>query len=153
YPVETIPVEDRGRMHQVGPGYYFFQNLPDTSLYRTTDLKSYHGNSGGPLCVQSQDSLGRTFFLPAGIYLGGSGESIVHAIDLDVVDVINQAELASHGGGNSTGGGPITITTGQLGLGSFPFMRVNFSGPSGVVWQLVGDNSNDYITVSGYNRA
>src|SRR5207247_749545 len=77
YPMEGVPEPDRGRMHRVGPGYYQFEREATNQLYRTTQMKSYPGNSGGPLCVQAAESHGRRFFLPAGVYLGGSGDSVV----------------------------------------------------------------------------
>src|SRR5262249_16471354 len=57
------------------------------------------------LCVLATNSLGRPFFIPAAVYLGGAGQTIVRAIDRDVVDPIGQSELASSEGGNSTSGG------------------------------------------------
>jgi uncharacterized repeat protein (TIGR03803 family) len=114
YPMETVPISDRGRLHQVGPGYCSLQNTPGTSLYFTSDFQSYPGNSGGPLCVWATNSSGAPFFLPAGIYLGGSGETIVRSIDLDVVDLITRADVSSHGGANNTGGGVITVSAGTV---------------------------------------
>jgi V8-like Glu-specific endopeptidase len=145
YPMAGVPDADRGRMHLVGPGYYLFDAVSGyASLYRSTDLKSYPGNSGGPLYVQSTDSLGRPFFLPGGIYLGDDDETVVRVIDVDVVDLINRAEASSRGGGNSTGGGVITIIPGQAGSGSFAILRVDL-GPTAAVqagagWRRQGEN-------------
>jgi hypothetical protein len=152
YPVETVPVSDRGRLHQVGPGYATFQNIPSTSLYFTTDFQSYPGNSGGPLCVQSANSLGAAFFIPAGVYLGGSGETVVRSIDLDVVDLINRADVSSHGGGNSTGGGVISISAGTVYGDTKSHLLVNL-GPAnaisaGAAFSL--DGGATYLTNASY---
>ena len=155
YPVETVPVSDRGRLHQVGPGYYLFNQIPDTSLFTSTDLQSYPGNSGGPLCVQTADSLGVPFFLPAGVYLGGSGETIVRSIDLDVVDLINRADILSHGGVNSTGGGVVTITVGQGG-GIPATIQVTLAPATavaaGAAWRVQGGDPT-WITNPNYQQA
>jgi alpha-tubulin suppressor-like RCC1 family protein len=144
YPVEGVPQADRGRMHQVGPGYFRFDQIPDTSLYSSTALQSHPGNSGGPLCVQAADSLGRPFFLPAGIFLGGSGETVVHSIDLNVVDLIKRSDISSHGGGNSTGGGVITLNFGT-GSGTLAFIQVQITPAAavsaGAAWRLQGSGT------------
>ena len=100
YPVEGVPETDRGRMHRVAPMNYSFEPIGN-QVYRTTGLKSYAGNSGGPLCVLYPN--GR--YYPAAIYLGGSGQSVVRAIDPDVVDLINRAEITASTGDNQVGGG------------------------------------------------
>jgi len=106
YPVDQIVGADKGKLHQVGPGSFQFDTVTN-QVYRSYDLKSYPGNSGGPLCVLATNSAGQPFFLPAAVFLGGSGQTIVRAIDRDVVDLINQSETASAAGGNSTGGGVV----------------------------------------------
>ncbi len=82
------------------------------SLFRTNAITSYPGNSGGPLFVRFN---GRTFF-PAGIYLGGSGETVVHAIDGPIVALMNQAEAAGNGGQNNGGGGIVDVNEGVSGV-------------------------------------
>jgi hypothetical protein len=106
YPVEQINGADKGKMHQVGPGSLQFEAVTN-QIYRSYDLKSYPGNSGGPLCVFAVNSSGLPFFIPAAVFVGGSGQTIVRAIDRDVVDLINQSEVLSAAGGNSTGGGVV----------------------------------------------
>jgi len=93
-------------MHQVGPGSFDFEPVTNR-IYRSYDLKSYPGNSGGPVCVYATNSSGQPFFIPAAIVLGGSGQTVVRAIDRDVVDLINKAEAASAAGENTTGGGVV----------------------------------------------
>jgi len=88
-------------------------SLLTNGVYQTGAIHSYGGNSGGPLCVLSTDSRGRAFFIPAGIYLGGGvAKANVRAIDLDVVDLINRAELSSQVNTNSTSPGVILVTRG-----------------------------------------
>jgi hypothetical protein len=108
YPVEGVPEEFRGVLHESRD---FFDALhhETNQVYSTTRIVSFGGNSGGPLCVQSFDSSGRQFYIPAGVYLGGSGETVVRAIDLDVVNLINAAEYSATAGTNNTGGGPIIV--------------------------------------------
>jgi hypothetical protein len=159
YPVEQVADEDKGKMHQTGPGSFQFE-LVTNQIYRSYALKSYPGNSGGPLCVQATNGAGNLFFIPAGVFLGGSNQTIVRAIDRDVVDVINQAEVASAAGDNSTGGGPI-----KFGLDpatappdfTSPLFRVDLPPDAvthGARWRASGttnwssDNSNWYYTTN-----
>ena len=57
--------------------------------------------TGGPLCVQRD---GGTYY-PAGIYVGGTTQSAVRAIDSGVIDLFTRAEISGNGGDNNTGGG------------------------------------------------
>jgi hypothetical protein len=52
---------------------------------------------------------------PAAIYLGGSGQTVVRAIDPDVVDLFLRAEVSGNGGGNNTSGGVTHTATSALG--------------------------------------
>jgi len=143
YPVEQIANTNIGKMHQVGPGSFQFEVVTN-QVYRSYDLRSFPGNSGGPLCVYASTTLGQPFFIPAGVYLGGAGQTVVRAIDRDVVDIINQAEAVSSADNNSTSGGVILWagdpSTAQ---GLIPAMfRVNvlpvgaFANPPG--WRVSG---------------
>jgi hypothetical protein len=107
YPMEIVPVNQRGRMHETGPRYFQFERIIGTALYRSQDLKGYGGMSGGPLCIEVPITPTRSFYLPAGIYLGGVEETIVRAIDLDVVDLIRRAYDSSAVGGDHGGGGVV----------------------------------------------
>ena len=142
YPIEQIASENRGKMHQVGPGSFQFE-VVSNQIYRSFDLKSYPGNSGGPLCVYAATTTGQPFFIPAAVYLGGAGQTVVRAIDRDVADIINQAEAASAAGGNSTGGGVVNWNAGPTAAPPFspPLFRVHLSpvmaNPPG--WRISGD--------------
>lgn len=144
YPVEGVAETNQGRMHQVGPFFAAFQRVTN-QVYRTDQVFSYGGNSGGPVCVLSTNSSGRAFFIPAGIYLGGSGETVARAIDLDVVDLINRAENSSAGGTNSTGGGVVPVFR-SLGatLAHPAYLSVSVGPPAavrlGAMWRISPTN-------------
>lgn len=144
YPVENVPEANRGKMHQVGPFFAAFQKVTN-QVYRSDQIVSYGGNSGGPVCVLSTNSAGRAFFIPAGVYLGGSGETVARAIDLDVVDLINRAENSSSGGTNSTGGGVVPISRSPGSLLSHPaYLSVSVGPPAavraGAMWRISPTN-------------
>ena len=105
YPVDGIATTSQGRMHATSP-----MNVSFTAAFgrtfTTPDIRSFGGNSGGPLCVQFEGGA----YYPAAIYLGGTNQTVVRAIDSDVVDLFNRAEVSGNGGGNNTGGG-ITHTS------------------------------------------
>jgi hypothetical protein len=132
YPVDGITEENQGVMHATSP-----DNLTFTrgygQTYLTDDITSVGGCSGGPLCVQDQSNK----YYPAAIYLGGTGQTVVRAIDSDVVDLFNWAEVSANGGGNNTSGG--TSRTDTSGLGSQPDpggVVVVISEPGGAGWRL-----------------
>ncbi len=105
YPVDGITALNQGRMHATPPANVpFLQAFGKT--YTTSAIHSYGGNSGGPLCVQHTNGK----YYPAAIYLGGSSQTVVRAIDSTVVDLIARAEVSANGGANNTGGG-ITHTS------------------------------------------
>ncbi|MEO5914551.1 MAG: choice-of-anchor D domain-containing protein [Luteolibacter sp.] len=95
----------QGRMYASPPTAAAFSRVAPADdtfrTFRTTALSGAGGMSGGPLCVQFEGGN----YLPAAIYLGGTGESIVRAIDGQVVDLIERAEASSATGDNQTGGG------------------------------------------------
>ena len=100
YPLDPIAPLNHGKMHATNKLTSAF-HLLQRRVYGNADLQSFHGNSGGPLYVKAND--GR--FFPAAVYLGGSGEAVVRAIDKDVVCLINSAEQSGSGGGHHVGGG------------------------------------------------
>lgn len=109
------------------------------SLFSTTAMGSYPGNSGGPIFVRADDNS----FYPAAIYLGGTNETVARAIDSQIIDLMNRGQVSGNGGANNTGGG-ITLT--QTGLGttaSYGSIRVN-TAPAGALascrWTISGDS-------------
>ena len=106
YPVDGIPLANQGRMHATPPANVTFASAFGRT-YTTANIRSSGGGSGGPLCVQLE---GGNYY-PAAIYLGGSAQTVVRAIDSQVLDLFNRAEVSANGGGNNTGGGIVQVNT------------------------------------------
>ena len=105
YPMDGISTTSQGRMHATSPSNVVFSSSFGRT-FTTTGIRSSGGNSGGPLCVQFEGGA----YYPTAIYLGGDNQTVVRAIDSEVVDLFNRAEISSNGGDNNTGGG-ITHTS------------------------------------------
>ena len=150
YPVEIVPENNRGRMHATTPQNIAFSSAGDR-LFATSEIIGYPGMSGGPLCVQATNSV----YYPAGVFLGGSGQTIVRAIDGAAADLINRAEITSYTGQNSTGGGVITITPSQnISVNNPGYLQVHLAPPSalraGAGWRLQG--TADYSSQSNFTE-
>ena len=104
YPVDGIVTLKQGRMHATPAANITFAKAFGRT-FTTSDIRSAGGNSGGPLCVQADNGN----YYPAAIYLGGSGQTVVRAIDSQVIDLFNRAEVSANGGDDHLGGGIITI--------------------------------------------
>jgi hypothetical protein len=130
-----------------------FQSITG-GLFSTTAITSYSGNSGGPLFVRFDDGN----FYPAAIYLGGSAETVVHAIDSDVISLMKEAEISGNGGVNNSGGGIIQVTEGVSGATAFALGNVKVTlSPSGAVsngayWEI-GDGIKRYSGQSAIGLA
>jgi hypothetical protein len=63
YPMENVPEQDRDRLHEVGPFFDPFEpvGFGTNQLYRTDQISSYPGNSGGPY---TNDVTNNYFVLP-----------------------------------------------------------------------------------------
>ncbi|WP_395737483.1 cadherin-like beta sandwich domain-containing protein [Prosthecobacter sp.] len=105
YPIDGIALADQGRMHATPIANVTFTN-PYGRTFATTGIRSSGGNSGGPLCVQHSNGN----YYAAAVYLGGTNQTVVRAIDSSVIDLFNRAEVSGGGGANNTGGG-ITHTS------------------------------------------
>jgi uncharacterized repeat protein (TIGR03803 family) len=128
-------------------------------VYTTTSFSGVGGNSGGPVCVQYDDGN----YYPAGIYLGGSGEAVVRAIDQPVVDLIeNAVALAANGTPPHLGGGNQMIGSGQGGgaptTGSILVTFATSAGDSGAAsatWSTSPDpmatQHSGGVAVGGYS--
>jgi hypothetical protein len=150
YPLDQIAPGNQGRLHATPPLSAVFTRTSGR-VFATTDLKSFPGNSGGPLYVE--DDFGR--FYPAAIYLGGFSQTLVRAIDSEVVDLINRAEISGNGDGNFTGGGvALWSPGGNLPLFVPGLFRVNFS-PSNILdraaWRVKGATDPSWISASVSN--
>jgi hypothetical protein len=140
YPVAVVDMGNRGRMHATTPGVVNFAPLPGyEELFGTTGIQSYGGNSGGPLYVKHSNGN----FYPAGIYLGGTAQTVVRALDTNVVELLRRAEISANGGANSGGGGVTYVgIPGPIPGIAIGYLRVNV-GPAGAVsggarWQVSG---------------
>ena len=159
YAVQGVPLGDRGRLCATSP-----QPAPFTLLYghvfATTALRGFPGVSGGPLFVQSD---GGAFF-PAGVFLGGTGQTLVRAIDAEVADLISRAEVSGNGGENNTSGGIILVdrgtTDGQVsGATVFSgapveggFIEVRGTAGTGG-WRVLGNTEQAYRAINSPKRA
>ncbi|MES2661052.1 MAG: choice-of-anchor tandem repeat GloVer-containing protein [Verrucomicrobiota bacterium] len=100
YPVDGIPALSQGRMHATPPENLIFSSAFGRT-FTTSGIHSRGGNSGGPLCVRIEEGN----YYAAAIYLGGTAQTVVRAIDSNVIDLFNRAETSGDGGENQTGGG------------------------------------------------
>ena len=143
YPVDNIPAANRGRMHATPPAAVSFTRVPGEfapgipfKTYTTTAIRSTGGTSGGPLCVQ----LGGGVYYPAAIYLGGSGQTVVRAIDSQVIDLFDRAEVSGNSGPNNTGGGIVHVNSPIVGSFALASIRVDLRPAAavgaGAKWRL-----------------
>ncbi|MBU6326349.1 MAG: cadherin-like beta sandwich domain-containing protein [Verrucomicrobia bacterium] len=105
YPLDGIAEQDRDKMHATPRSAVRFSQA-FARTYTTSDIRSAGGNSGGPLCVQYENSN----FYPAAIYLGGTAQTVVRAIDSDVVELFGFAETSARSGVGDAGGSLTTIS-------------------------------------------
>jgi alpha-tubulin suppressor-like RCC1 family protein len=156
YPVNNIPVANQGQLFATTPANITFTRVPGITasgtsvgvsssnyrIYTTTGITSTGGNSGGPLCIQYNNGA----YYPAAIYLGGSQETVVRAIDGDVVNMFNLAETSGNGGGNQNSGG-ITQTNSPIkgaqvqGANIMVTLKPDAAVSAGAKWTLIGDSS------------
>ncbi|WP_226895457.1 putative Ig domain-containing protein [Luteolibacter marinus] len=99
YPVDGIPEADLDRMHATPPMNVSFAKAFGRT-YTTPDIRASGGASGGPLCVLAENGA----YYPAAIYLGGTGQTVVRAIDSEVVQLIGLADASSGDGVGVNGG-------------------------------------------------
>jgi len=103
YPVDGVAPASQGRMHATPPGNIDFDpvGVAADRVFLTEGIRSTGGASGGPICVQHAN--GR--YYPAAVYLGGDSQTLVRAIDGEVVDLFSRAELSSLDDQPHTSGG------------------------------------------------
>jgi hypothetical protein len=136
YPIEGVPDENRGKMHAIGPLPMAFTQTRN-EVFGSGQIRSFPGNSGGPVCVDS----GSGIYAPVGVYVGESDNAIVRAIDVRAVELINAAELAANRGTNSNTGGVIRITPiGTLGSFCDGYLTMTLTPPAayaaGAAWRV-----------------
>ncbi len=136
YPVDGVSASLRGQMHATAPVNAAF-TAGFGRTHSTTDIRGTGGMSGGPLCVQHANG----HYYPAAVFLGGTAQTVVRAIDSTVIDLFNRAEVSGNGGDNNTGGGISHTGVTQFGNSAQPgALRVNI-GPeaarlAGATWSL-----------------
>jgi hypothetical protein len=145
YPVNDISANNVGTMYATIPEILNF-SLVTNSVFSTGDIIGYPGNSGGPLCVQYTNGI----YYPAGVYLGGTENAIVRAIDGDVATLINDANIAANTGANHSGlgGTPGPPTSGTLlNTGSYT-MQIGPPAalPAGAGWMVTQQGLSNYYT-------
>jgi autotransporter-associated beta strand protein len=99
YPIDGIPEADLDRMHATPPANIAFTQAFGRT-FTTPDIRSSGGASGAPLCVLSENGA----YYPAAIYLGGTGQTVVRAIDSELVELISFADASSVDGVGVNGG-------------------------------------------------
>ena len=141
YPVDGIPDGDLGKVHAT-PVFTDALIPAFGETWTTSAVYGVGGISGGPLFARHSNGA----FYPAAIYLGGSGQAVVRAIDSEVVDLFLRAEASGNGGENNTGGG-ITHTSvaGYINATDPGALRVVIQPASatemGAGWQLVPEST------------
>jgi uncharacterized repeat protein (TIGR03803 family) len=141
YPVDGIPEGDLGKVHAT-PVFTDALIPAFGETWTTPAVYGVGGISGGPLFARHSNGA----FYPAAIYLGGSGQAVVRAIDSDVVDLFLRAEASGNGGENNTGGG-ITHTSvaGNISATDPGALRVVIEPASAIAmgagWQLVPEST------------
>ena len=153
YPLDGVADTDQGKLHATTPSDLTFFKAHD-QVYATHDIQSFPGNSGGPLYVQNDQGA----YYPAAICLGGAGELLVRAINSEVVDLINRAEISGNGGNNIVGGGVITLSPGitapPFGTGLLTVKLSPSNSPSARPgWRIATDQNGSYITNSSITVA
>ncbi len=122
YPVEGVAVEAIGRMHATpAANVGFSQSYLRT--YLTTGIRGSGGMSGGPLFVREASGI----WYPAAIYLGGTRQMIVRAIDSDVADLFGFAEASAEVVEGSTGGTGVLGASSPLPTPDMGGIRVNIA--------------------------
>ncbi len=154
YPLDGISAANQGRIHATPPINATFGHA-NARVYLTDNITSRGGNSGGPVCVQYDD--GRYF--PAAIYLGGTTQTRVRAIDSDVITLFDSAEESSTTGENSTNGGS-TQTNNSLGSTPSGTLTVTIepqaAHTAGAGWRigsgafLTSGQSKPYLSAGNY---
>ena len=95
------------------------------------------GMSGGPLCVQYTNDT----YYPAAVYLGGSAQTVVRAIDGAVADLVNRADVSANTGDNNTGGGVVLLAAHC----QIVFIGLNNNVPLGISTKLVPAKTGDAV--------
>ena len=142
YPVEGVSDTARGQMYFTPALSSIHFTAVTNRVFKTSDLYGYPGMSGGPLCVQYTNNA----YFPAAVYLGGSGQGIVRAIDGAVADLINKADTTANTGNDFVGGGVISLSAGNGGLFATGNFQIALNPPeaiaAGAGWRVTALTNN-----------
>jgi hypothetical protein len=141
YPAEGVADGLRGVLHATDPNVASTFTAPDAVVRATDALRGFPGMSGGPLFVEENGA-----FYPAGVFLGGTAQTLVRVIDAQAVDLVNRAELSGNGGDNNVGGGIIVVSPGITGSPFAPTLLGCTLGPAGALaggaaWRIAGEDT------------
>jgi len=148
YPIDDVATGSQGRMHATAPFNVGFVPVAFTPadpgeskrVFLTTDIRSNGGASGGPICVQFE---GGTYY-PAAIYLGGTTQTLVRAIDSGVIGLFDLAALSGIDGQGHVGGGITHTDVTQIGGPSAPSKVTVILQPAAAAaaggWRLKPEN-------------
>lgn len=150
YPIDGIPEADLDRMHATPPANVPFTKSFDRT-YITSGIRASGGASGAPLCVLGENGA----YYPAAIYLGGTGQTVVRALDSDVVEMIGFADASSRDGVGVIGGSQTNVVTEPYESENFGALKVIIepatARAAGAGWRInsvnpympSGEQSND----------
>lgn len=140
YPIDGTPAEDLDRMHATPAADVSFTQAFERT-YITSGIRGSGGASGGPLCVLNENGA----YYPAAIYLGGTNQTVVRALDGDVVKMIKFAEASSGAAAAATGGSiaePVLEEYDEETLGGLKvIIEPAAARNAGAGWKLNGQSS------------
>ncbi len=143
YPTDAdfIANDNRGKMFGTQPkGETTFSRFAGNAdnngrsnwVFRTNDLQTYAGNSGGPVYVEV-DNKNSKIFLPAGIILARNQQVLVRAIDQQIIKKVIDAELRVEALNKTILNSGAILTGNQFDIGTFNLSGVRFDSASRTV--------------------
>ena len=142
YPIDGIPATDLDRMHATAPANIAFSKSFERT-YTTSGIRASGGASGAPLCVLGENGA----YYPAAIYLGGTGQTVVRALDSDVVQMIGFADTSSSDGVGVIGGSQTSAVNEPYDSEDLGALKVviepSAARAAGAGWRI--SNANPYL--------
>jgi autotransporter-associated beta strand protein len=139
YPIDGIPATDLDRMHATAPANIAFTKSFERT-YTTSGIRASGGASGAPLCVLGENGA----YYPAAIYLGGTGQTVVRALDSDVVQMIGFADASSSDRVGVIGGSQTSAVNEPFDSEDFGALKVviepSTARAAGAGWRISGAN-------------
>jgi hypothetical protein len=149
YPSGGVIQSNLGRMHATTPSADAFSRVAG-QVHASSAIRGLEGMTGGPLCLRFREGA----YYPAAIYLGGGAQSLVRAIDSDIVTMFDRAEVSGTGGKNDTGGGITQSSFSAIGTSADPGAIIVNIEPkaardAGAGWRLTPETT---YRVSGFQK-